>query len=282
MRWGLILDDVAASVTAQLDDQAALGVQVIDKADVPESGPAYRGEWWRIQSVTAVFADLKGSTSLNVSGARKDAAYAYTYFIRAMSVIFERFGAKYIDIQGDAIFGLFSGQGSAFHAAACAITMKTQTECVVAPRFERDASTEWRLSAGIGIDQGTLLVRQLGLRGTKQNEVWAGRPVNVAAKLSSVAEPNQVVASNRVFAVYKGTASLRRRALIWSCGCEGGIQGGGLDLAEGQTSHLWDEEAAPAGMGLDIASIHRLDSKWCVTHGVEFCEAIVTGRRETG
>ena len=275
----MILEEVGASVAAQLNDQAALGVQVVDKADVPESGPAYGGEWWRIQSVTAVFADLKGSTNLSVSGSRHDAALAYTYFVRAMAVIFERFGAGYIDIQGDGIFGLFGGRGSAFQAAACAITMRTLIEREVEPRFKHDASTEWKLTAGIGIDQGTLLVRRLGLRGTKQNEVWAGRPVNVAAKLSSVAEPNQVVASERVYAVYEAAAPLRRRALNWSCGCCDGIQGGGLDIPEGQTTNLWDEESAPEGMGLDFESIYRLESHWCVTHGAEFCEAIVLGRR---
>ena len=53
-------------------------------------------------------------------------ALAYTYFIRAMTVVLERFSAGYVDIQGDGIFGLFGGQRSMFHAAACAITMRNQ------------------------------------------------------------------------------------------------------------------------------------------------------------
>ena len=57
----------------------------------------------------------------------------------------------------------------------------------MAVRFNKDASVKWKLEAGVGIDQGMLLVRQLGLKGTKRNEVWAGKPVNMAAKLSSVA-----------------------------------------------------------------------------------------------
>ena len=35
-------------------------------------------------------------------------------------------------MQGDGLFGLFSGKGSRFLAAACAITMKTQIETVIA------------------------------------------------------------------------------------------------------------------------------------------------------
>lgn len=166
----MILEDVAASVAAQLRDQANLGVQVVAQADVPESGPARRGEWWRIQNVTAVFADLKGSTSLAATGAGQDAALAYTYFVRAMAVILEGFGARYIEIQGDGVFGLFSGRGSTFAATACAITMRFQTADVVAQRFRQGASTQWALRAGVGVDRGTLLVRRLGLRGARQNE----------------------------------------------------------------------------------------------------------------
>ena len=275
----MILNDVTASVTAQLNDQAELGVQVVGKNEVPETGPANGGVWWRIPNVTAVFADLKGSTDLNVSGSRRDSALAYTYFIRAMAVILDRFSAGYIDIQGDGIFGLFSGPGSIFKAAACVITMRTEVERTVSARFNRDASTQWDLEAGLGIDRGTLLVRRLGLRGTKQNEVWAGKPVNTAAKLSSVAGPNQVVVSDRVFAGYEGASKLRKRAMIWSCGCEGSLQGGGLDVPAGQTSRLWNEEPTPEGLGLDFPCIFRLKSAWCAFHGMEFCETIVTGER---
>ena len=107
----MILDDIATSGTAQINDQAELGVQVVDKTQVPEVGPANGGVWWRVPDVTAVFADVKDSTGLSVSGSRLDAALAYTYFIRAMTVVYERFSAGYVDIQGDGILGLFSGRG---------------------------------------------------------------------------------------------------------------------------------------------------------------------------
>ena len=105
------LEEVVADVTTQLNDQAALGVSVHEEKDIPEVGPANGGIWARIPNATAVFADLKRSTLLSVAGSRTDAAYAYTYFIRAMTVILNRFSARYVDIQGDAVFGLFSGGG---------------------------------------------------------------------------------------------------------------------------------------------------------------------------
>ena len=273
------LYEVVADVNSQLSQQSGLGVQVTSCDDVPETGPANRGLWYQIANVTAVFADLKGSTELSASARPRTAAFAYTYFIRAMTVILERFDARYIDIQGDGIFGLFSGAGSEFIAAACAVTMRTSVEMNVAVQFENDTSTDWKLAAGIGIDRGTLLVRRLGLRGTKQNEVWAGKPVNMAAKLSSVADSNEVVASERAFRSYKSASRLRRRALIWSCGCAGDTEGNGLDVRIGETVNLWEEEIAPDGLGLDFDKIHRLRSKWCKVHGPEFCEVVVTGKR---
>ena len=278
----MILDEVVADVSSQLDAQAELGVQIRREHSVPDTGPTNRGLWYQIPEVTAVFADLKGSTGLNANDGARTAAYAYTYFIRAMTVIMERFSAGYVDIQGDGIFGLFSGPAAHFEAVACAITMKTQIERDIADRFRKSAGSDWELSAGIGIDRGTLLVRRLGLRGTKMNEVWAGKPVNMAAKLSSVAEPNQVVVSDRVFSLYERGSRLRRRALIWSCGCSGGTPSAGLDMPIRSTECLWHEDLAPDGLGLDFAGIHRLNTLWCRTHGAEFCEAIVTDRRAGG
>ncbi len=275
-----MLNDVTDDVSNQLQQQSDLGVQITVKNEVPERGPTNKGVWFQIPQVTAVFADLKGSTALNSDNQPKEAAYAYTYFIRAMTVILDRFGAKYIDIQGDGIFGLFSGPGSTFSAAASAITMRTLSERVVAKLFDEDTSVDWELTVGVGVDYGTLLVRRLGLRDTEENEVWAGKPVNVAAKLSSVAGPNEIMVSDRVFQQYEGASKIRKRALIWSCGCSNGdLKGLGLDLPAGETTCLWDEEEAPVHMGLDFDTAFKLQSTWCLKHGPEFCETIVTGKR---
>ena len=52
--------------------------------------------------------------------------------------------------------------------------MRTQVEKAVAVKFKKDASVQWDLKAGIGIDQGTLLVRRLGTEGS-QAERGLGR-----------------------------------------------------------------------------------------------------------
>ena len=263
----MILDEVMADVMSQLNDQARLGVQVERATDVPQEGPVHRGVWIQIRGVTAVFADLKNSTGLNADNDASSAAHAYTYFIRAMTVILERFDVKYIDIQGDGIFGLFSGRESEFLAIAAAITMITSVERDLAVRFSRNTSTNWNLTAGIGIDRGTLLVRRLGLRGTKQNEVWAGKPVNTAAKLSSLAGPNQILVSQRMFNIYNSSSGTRRQILFESCGCNR------------SNRRRWVPITVPNVLSLDFNNAHRFSLPWCERHGSEHCETLITGRR---
>lgn len=273
----MLLDEVLADLTSQLDAQAEVGVQITALNEVPEKGPVNKGLWFQIPKVTAVFVDLKRSTELSADSTPKTPAFAYTYFVRAMVLIFERFGSNYIDIHGDGVFALFSDPQSEFCAVASAVTARTQIERDIAVRFKEDTSTDRELTAGVGIDRGTLLVRRLGLRGAKQNEVWAGKPVNMASKLSSVACSNQVVVSGRVFSRFQQASYIRRRALLWTCGCSDDVQGDGLDIPIGETECLWTEESAPAEMGLDFDQLYRLESKWCCVHGAEFCETIVSG-----
>lgn len=275
------LDEVKADVAAQLAQQSNLGVSITRVGDVPEVGPVNRGVWHQIANVTAVFADLNRSTELSASDNPKDVAFAYTYFIRAMTVVLDRFSAKYIDIQGDGIFGLFSGKNSQFLAAACAVTMRTEMERDVAVRFRKDAAGKWNLTAGIGIDRGTLLVRRLGLRGAKLNEVWAGKPVSTAAKLSSLARSNQIVASNRVYNQYSQFPRERRQAILRSCGCQGRVRGKGLDLSAIHATLIWTPGKAPKSLGLDFEHFHRRKEPWCDYHGPEFCQMVATGQRRS-
>ena len=80
----MLLEVVAADVASQLEQQAALGVDIeIDDA-VPDHGPVRGGVWLQIPEVTAVFADIKGSTALNNRLGPRVATHAYTFFNRAM------------------------------------------------------------------------------------------------------------------------------------------------------------------------------------------------------
>ena len=81
------LDDVTTDVLSQMRQQSRLGVKITGRNEVPEVGPANSGLWFRVPRVTAVFADLRNSTGLNVTNSPKDAAFAYTYFIAEVLLV---------------------------------------------------------------------------------------------------------------------------------------------------------------------------------------------------
>ena len=133
----MLLTDTAAVVKGLIESEKEIGVRIQDVNDVPEEGPTNKGVWFRIEGVTAVFADMKRSTQLNHHKAPSSAAKAYAYFVRSMAAIADQFGARYTDIQGDAVFALFSGSDSIYSALASAVTMRTITEVYLSRRCRR-------------------------------------------------------------------------------------------------------------------------------------------------
>src|SRR5262249_21302720 len=152
----------------------------------------------------------------------------------------------------------------------------------IAGRLETDGSEkEWKLKVGIGVDRQSVFVRRLGLRGTKENEVWAGKPVSMAAGLSASTGENEILISDRVYGQILSANHTRRRCLSRTCGCQtaASVAGAGFDASESDTVALWTEEVVPTDSNFDFALQYRLKSKWCAIHGEDFCEAIITGKR---
>jgi hypothetical protein len=116
-----------------------------------------------------------------------------------------------------------------------------------------------------GIDCKTVLVRKMGLkmvggRTDRQNEVWAGKPVNMSAKLASRSTNNEIWVSDRF---YKKLAGEKARM---SCGC--GSQTGASEL-------LWRQEDVSLDGRFDFDKAMVLSSNWCPTHGKQFLREIV-------
>lgn len=226
-------------------------------SDIPITKPT---AWFRIKDVSCVYVDMIGSTKLSVQRRQKTMAKIYRLFTETIIRIFHEFDSPYIDVKGDGVFALFN-YNQVYRALAAAVTIKTFVEKEFIPRVENiGQDDEKNIGAHIGIDRNTLLVRKFGLkknddRDDRQNEVWAGKTVNMAAKLASRSESGELLVSDRFYSQI--TDNLVRK----SCPCSG-------------TSELWkkidinDEK-------FDFSTIYKLESIWCQEHGVEYCEKIL-------
>lgn len=236
-------------------------VQVVNSipptTKIPIQNPAH---WLKIPDVICVYVDMLGSTRLSAESHGKSTAGAYQLFTGTGVRLFSAFEAPYIDVRGDGVFALYDSV-QPYRALAAAVSFKTFARQEFVHKMEEICDAE--VGCHIGIDQHTVLVRKLGFkryrdRSDRQNEVWAGRPVNMAAKLASSSEDDELIASDRYFENLEDEHALR------TCGCP-----------DGQKRDLWSSVDLSEDDRFDFDSAYVLKSAWCSTHGKEYCEAIL-------
>ncbi len=228
-----------------------------DTSAIPIQNPSH---WLRIPKVICVYVDMMGSTRLSAETHDQSTAGAYQLFTGTSVKLFNSFGSPYIDVRGDGIFALFN-QDQPYTALASAVTFKTFAKEIFVPKIGE--KTGLPIGSHIGIDQKTVLVRKIGLkrygsRTDRQNEVWAGKPVNMAAKLASLSHDNELLVSERFF------TNLEDEHAVYSCGCPSGVK-----------SPLWEEKDLTDDDRFDFNTSYSLKSCWCKKHGREYCEAIL-------
>ena len=219
-----------------------------------------RLHWFKIEDVISVFVDMKGSTQLSAQRNERGTAGAYQLFTGTAVDLFHEFQTPYIDVRGDGVFALFNND-QVYLAFAAAMTFKTFADTIFVPQLLK--TTRIQLGAHIGIDQKTVLVRRIGLkrqgdRTDRQNEVWAGKPVNMSSKLAAMADAGELLVSDRY---YQRLKNERVRKL---CGCP-----------DHQKVNVWTPVNVKHDPKFDFHTAYSLKSCWCETHGEEYCNAIM-------
>lgn len=231
--------------------------QIPDTPKIPIQNPR---TWLKIPNVICCFVDMEGSTKLSANLHDKTTAKAYRLFTETAIRIFHQFGAAYIDIKGDGVFSLFN-QEQPYSALAATVSFKTFVYQHFTPNVKKLTGQD--VGGHFGIDQKTVLVRRFGLkyyqnRTDRQNEVWAGKPINMAAKLASLSTGNRLWVSDRFF------RNLTDEKATHSCGCPGGNK-----------NELWEKEDLSNDSRFDFDTAYSLGSNWCEKHGKSFCSSLV-------
>lgn len=227
--------------------------------------PVDKAEWHRLTDLVTVMFDLKSSTNLEKGRKPASTASIYDAGVGGVVQILAALDADFVDIQGDGGFGLFWGERRYERALCAAISIHTFSD-----DFESQLKTKWAEAPStgfkVGIASGPILAKRVGLPRhlDMQEPVWAGRPVNYAAKAAQQTEPGKTLVTGSVWDAVAGNDYL-----VFSCGCIDGVEGG-------QPSVLWEEQTLEK-----IPDAERfgqaLKSGWCTNHGVEYCNAILQG-----
>jgi class 3 adenylate cyclase len=214
--------------------------------------------WQKVPGVICCFVDMEGSTQLSAGTNPQNTAKAYRLFTETAIRIFHEFSAAYIDVKGDGVFALFN-ENQPYRALAATVSFKSFVNETFTPKVKQ--LTQQVVGGHFGIDQKDVLVRRFGLkscrdRTDRQNEVWAGKPINMAAKLASLSTDNNLLVSDRFF------RNITSEEATHSCGC--GNPGE-------EKSPLWTEMDLTEDPKFDFKKAYALKSNWCKKCGQSFC-----------
>jgi class 3 adenylate cyclase len=230
--------------------------------------PIKARKWIKIPDIVAVVADLKNSTRLGTGKRAASTASIYQAATGGVVKTFDQFDADFIQIQGDGAFALFWGMNRYERAMCAAITIRTSSVELV-DRLKSKWPTIAETGFKLGVGSGRVLVKRIGtLRNPAQQEpIWAGKPVNYAAKSAQFGDRHEIVVTGSVWDMIGPNDYL-----AISCGCGNGGE---------PTTAIWEDltierlpDHDPEREG------RRLLAPWCKIHGPEFCAAILAGQRK--
>ncbi|MDQ3661290.1 MAG: AAA family ATPase [Actinomycetota bacterium] len=152
------------------------------------------------KTVTIVFSDLKGSTSLGEALDSESLREVMTRYFEEMQAALERHGGVVEKFIGDAVMAVFgiprAHEDDALRAVRAALDMKTALE-----RLNRELETFWgvQLANRTGVNTGEVVS---GDAGSGQRLV-TGDAVNVAARLEQAAPHNEILIGEPTYRLVK-------------------------------------------------------------------------------
>lgn len=267
------LDEILEAVKNETDEVLKKNPRVLDVdsdgLDATDLPDADNQTWFRVEEIVAVLADLQNSTQLG-TGTKHAASTAAIYRAATGNVvkILHEFEADFIQIQGDGAFGLFWGE-LAFERAMCAgITIKTFSEEALVPKLESRWEDDPETGFKVGVGCGRVLVKNIGTPSNEneQEPIWAGKPVNYAAKAAQQASRHQLIVTGSVWDAIEANDYL-----TVSC-AHGDGSGPGV---------LWeDAEIGRLTHDKDEAKGRLLKAKWCEECGSGYVAAILDGETD--
>lgn len=231
----------------------------LDAYDLPDSK---NKTWFRIDDIVVVFADLQNSTALGTGKHAASTAAIYRAATGNVVDIMDTFDADFIQIQGDGVFAIFWGDLRYERALCAGVTVKTFSEETLVPKLESRWKDDPETGFKVGIAAGRTLVKNLGTprNESQQEPVWAGKPVNFAAKAAQQAVRHELIVTGSVWDAIRDNDYL-----TVTCACDPG-------------PNLWEDVTIEKlTHDEDEAAGRLLRAMWCTTCRDEFCAAILDG-----
>lgn len=159
---------------------------------IPETDDITLGNSGVTLEATVLYADLADSTELALFDQEIAAEVCKAYLVGTTRLI-KAAGGEIRSFDGDRVMGVFMGKSKNTSAAKAALKINYFFTRVLEPAFlsfyGRLKDSPFRFAQSVGIDTGDVRAVRAGIRNSN-DLVWVGRAPNIAAKLSSIREPD--------------------------------------------------------------------------------------------
>ncbi len=159
-------------------------------------------------TATILFSDIIGFTTLSEQMPPREINMILNYYFSRMTdIVFEYDGTldKYM---GDSLMAVFGApmekEGDAERAILAALNMRRD----LAVMMEKTRA-ERRFNIRIGINTGRVLAGNIGSP-QRMDYTVIGDPVNIASRLESLAQPNQILIGEETYRLVKGKFNVKR------------------------------------------------------------------------
>ncbi|WP_424985564.1 AAA family ATPase [Microbulbifer sp. S227A] len=174
--------------------KAAHAVGAAKPDTAPAAGPERR-------QLTVMFVDLVGSTALSASHDVEDLRTVVGAYQTCCAAIIERHNGTIAKYMGDGILAYFgypsAAEHSAEHAARCGLELIREVNRLT-------PLPDVQLSCRVAAATGMVIVGDLIGSGDSQERQVVGETPNLAGRLQSLANPDQMVISNSTYQLLKG------------------------------------------------------------------------------
>jgi len=148
-----------------------------------------------------LYVDLVGSTKMSSNLSPDTLNMIIRTFSQEMAYVIEDYGGYVLKFVGDAVLSYFFDKEKpkqmANNVIECAKTMNTIIEKSINPILEKDKFPKLRIK--VTADYGYCSIVRYGADKNRSHIDLIGLTLNLAAKMQSVAKPNQIIIGDSIF-----------------------------------------------------------------------------------
>lgn len=168
-------------------------------------------------NMVVLYVDLVGSTTMTLEMPGEKIATIISSFAQEMASVIRQHHGYVLKFVGDAVIGYFDAEENGLlasdNAITCAKSMLTVIQKGINPILDQYDYPDLRVK--IGIDFGQNFVVRYGADIEKSQVDLMGPAMNIAAKIQSMAKPNQILIGGDVYERLHPTLKNEFSQIVW-------------------------------------------------------------------